>query len=139
MGPGLLLCRLLLGFALPLFSSVREALEAPSGTAHKEHPLRVLIFLLLSLMPVIPMSPYILASSALSPLPAHVAILEQSPPHVSVFSNSSLFLIRSSSSFVSFRSFIVSFVWTSSSTLARFGGIAALSCELDEAASLVVS
>ena len=46
--------RLLLGSALPLSGLVREA---PSGTAHEEHPLQVWFFLPLSLMLVVLVAP----------------------------------------------------------------------------------
>ena len=57
--PGSSLYRPLLGFALLVFDLVREASEAPSGTAHEEHSLRVMIVPLRSLILVVPIAPYI--------------------------------------------------------------------------------
>ena len=124
---GLLLCRLLSEFAPLLFGLVCEASDAASVTAHEEHPLRVSFFPLLSLMQ--PLQLILIISL--------IAILEQSLPRVSVlFKTEQGFGHSLQFFFTSFRSCIVSFVWTSSSTLARSGGTAVLSCELNEAASL---
>ena len=68
------------------------------------------------------------------------AVFKQFSPDISVFfSPYWLFLILFSLFPFSVNSSIVSFVWISSSTLAFFGGTAALSCELDELASLLIS
>ena len=61
--------RALLGFALMFLGLVREASEAPLGTAQEEHSLRVVVVPLRSLNPVVLIAHFIPASSPLSPLP----------------------------------------------------------------------
>ena len=51
--------------AFPLFDLVREASEAPSGTAHEEQSLQVMV-VPSSRFPIVPIAPCIPASSSLS-------------------------------------------------------------------------
>ena len=128
----------LLGFALLLLGLVSEASEAPSGTAHEEHSLMIVPLLLP--LPVVLIAPCIPASRVISLLTASFCnpqTVSSTNPYFS--SLSKVFFIRYSSSFFSLLFFFVSFVWTSASTIARFSGTAALSCELEEAASLLIS
>ena len=125
LGQGLSLCRIVLELALPLFESAREASEAPSAIVHGKSFLQVT---------VVPISVFAIVQIILF-TPAHmfylfsllpIVVFIQSPPQISVLAE--VFPTRSNSSLVSFRSFIVLFVCTSSSIIALLAGTATLNC-----------